>query len=196
MDPHKLPADLPLFDPASFDRSVIYDDDEPLELESVAIGSAEVRALAGTSVSLWRCRIAGADLSTMRICGMRESLVVESKLRGTTFLKYVRDVVFEASVLSECVLRMMQLERVLFTGCQLAACDFYGSDLRKVSFPNSSFQGVGFDQCTVSDLDLSEATDLQIGDPRTLAGVSMRETQVPLIALRLAELSGIEIIEG
>lgn len=170
-----------------------YDDDEPFVLEATELGAADIAELGGASVAFDRCVISGSDLSLVRVCGIKNSFIVDSKLRGTTFSKYLRNVVFDSCQLTECTMRMVQLEKVVFEASQLTKCDFYGSELTKLQFPKTTFSGVGFDQCTIDEVDLSDAVDLQIGDPRTLRGVILRETQVPLIALRLAELSGITI---
>ncbi len=185
----------------TFDKSLLehvheFDDDEPLVLEGVALASGDLAQLAGVPVAFERCVIAGCDLSPVRVCGIKNSLVVDSKLRGTIFSKYLRHVVFESCQLTETTMRMMQLEQVTFDSCQITKCDFYGSDLKMLEFPRTVFAGVGFDGCTIDQVDLSEAADVQIGDPRTLRGVSLRETQIPLIATRLAELSGITVIDG
>ena len=88
---------------------------------------------------------------------------------------------------------MMALETVTFEACQLVGSDFYESSLTQIVFPGSSIEGVGFDRCVLTDVDLTGASDLRIGDPRTLAGAAICETQVPLVAGRLAELSGIDV---
>ena len=74
--------------------------------------------------------------------------------------------------------------------------DFYDEDeplvLEGRGF-GSTFEGVGFDACTLNGVDLTGATSLIVGDPRTLKGAALCETQVPAVAHRLAELTGIEI---
>ena len=192
IDPRTLrSAALNEFDPAEavgdFDR------DEPFELERIVLTNDDVVALVGVPFAADSCVFDSCDLSVTDAIGVRNSLFVNCKLRGTRFGRFVRNVVFQNCQLAECTFRMMALEAVTFDGSQLVRCDFYDSTLDQVNFPGSTIEGVGFDQCTLTDVDLTGASDLRIGDPRTLTGAAICETQVPLIAGRLAELSGIDV---
>ncbi|MDB4818478.1 pentapeptide repeat-containing protein, partial [Acidimicrobiales bacterium] len=63
--------------------------------------------------------------------------------------------------------RTMALETVTFEACQLVGSDFYESSLTQIVFPGSSIEGVGFDRCALTDVDLTGASDLRIGDSET-----------------------------
>ncbi|MCO4835017.1 MAG: pentapeptide repeat-containing protein [Acidimicrobiaceae bacterium] len=192
IDPRTLRSlALNAFDPAhaigDFDR------DEPCEIERTVITNDDVADLAGVPFAADSCVFAGCDLSVTDVIGVRNSLFVNCKLRGTRFGRYVRNVVFNGCQLAECSFRTMALETVTFEACQLVGSDFYESSLTQIVFPGSSIEGVGFDRCALTDVDLTGASDLRIGDPRTLAGAAICETQAPLVARRLAELSGIDV---
>lgn len=183
---------------ASFDASWVnedYDDDEPLMVEATVIAPGDLEHLVGVPFTANNCVFKGCDLSLLRFRGAKNSLFVGSKLRATRFDNYLRNVVFDSCQLTECLFRMITMDTVTFERSHLAGCDFYGSVLRSLAFPDSDFAGVGFDQCTIDGIDLTKATQLAIGDPRTLKGASICETQVPLIATRLAELSGIDVAD-
>lgn len=168
-----------------------FDRDEPCEIENTLITAKDMAVLSGVPFSADGCLFVSCDLSVASIVGVRNSQLKSCKLRGTHFSKFVRNVVFDSCQLIECSFRMMMLESVSFERCQLSGNDFYHSALDTVAFPSTDFQGLGFDRCTLQNVDLCETSDLQIGDPRTLTGAAMCETQMPLIAARLAELSGI-----
>lgn len=170
-----------------------YDEHEPLVLEARSLTQADLDELGGVPIQVVDCTFEACDLSAMVMCGVRKSTFIGCKLRATRFTKHVRDTVFRDCVLHECGFRMITMEQVTFEQSALTQADFYGGELSTVSFPGSSFEGVGFDACTVADVDLTGATNLLIGDPRTLKGAAMCETQIPAIAHRLAELTGIEV---
>lgn len=177
----------------SEDELAQFDEHEPLLLEGLRLDDSSAQHLAGVPLQVSGCVVENCDLSVFEFLGVKNTLFSGCKFRGTRFATFVRDVVFDRSQLTECRFRMATLERVVFERSQLVGCDFYGSELSILSFPGTKFEGVGFDRCTLADVDLTEATDLHIGDPRTLAGAAMCETQVPLIAARLAQLSGIDV---
>jgi uncharacterized protein YjbI with pentapeptide repeats len=192
IDPRSLSGSLL----APFDAGLVnddYDDDEPLILEATVILPGDLVHLVDVPFAVDNCVIKGCDLSLFGFRGAKNSLFVGSKLRATHFDNYVRNVVFDSCQLTECLFRMITMDTVTFEHSQLAGCDFYGSELTALAFPGSDFAGVGFDQCTIDGIDLTKATELAIGDPRTLKGASICETQVPLIATRLAELTGIDV---
>lgn len=194
IDPRMLrSAALNELDPA--DAVGDFDRDEPFEMERTLVTNDDVSSLANVPFAADACVFDSCDLSVTDVIGVRNSLFVNCKLRGTRFGRFVRNVVFQNCQLAECTFRMMALETVTFEGSQLVRCDFYQSALTQISVPGSSIEGVGFDQCTLIDVDLTGASDLRIGDPRTLTGAAICETQVPLIAARLAELSGIDVRE-
>jgi uncharacterized protein YjbI with pentapeptide repeats len=198
VDPRVLhDAQLDVFEIASIgeDELAQVDEQEPLVLEGFRLDDRAAQELIGVPLEVSGCVVENCDLSCFEFFGVRNSLFSGCKLRSTRFATVVRDVVFDCSQLTECRFRMATLERVVFERSQLLSCDFYGSELRIVSFPGSKVEGVGFDRCTLTDVDLTKAIDLQIGDPRTLMGASMCETQMPLIAARLAQLSGINVGE-
>lgn len=172
-----------------------YDEDEPLELEGIAITASDVAHLSGIPLSVDRCTFVGCDLSLFTLVVVKNSLVRDTKLRGTRFLRSIENVVFDGCQLTECVFRMITIKRTGFERSTLESCDFYGSTLTDLAFPASVVSGVGFDRCEIDGLDLTQAADLLIGDPRTLQGATITETQVPLIGLRLAQLSGINVHE-
>lgn len=186
---------LDAFDLASIseDELARFDEHEPLLLEGLRLDDSAAQHLAGVPLEASGCVVENCDLSVFEFHGVKNTLFSGCKLRGTRFATFVRDVVFDRSQLTECRFRMATLERVVFERSQLLGCDFYGSELSILSFPGTKIEGVGFDRCTLDDVDLTQATDLMIGDPRTLIGAAICETQVPLIAARLTELSGIEV---
>lgn len=177
---------------ATYD-SDIYDEDEPLVLEGQTLTQSDIDDLIGVPIEVADCTFDSCDLSAMVLCGVRKSSFTGCKLRGTRFTKHVRDTVFRDCVLHECTFRIITIEQVTFEQSALTACDFYGSEVSRASFPKSSFEGVGFDACTVEEVDLTGATSLVVGDPRTLQGAALCESQLPAIAYRLAELSGITV---
>jgi uncharacterized protein YjbI with pentapeptide repeats len=195
-DPRVLTnTQLEAFDITSISEDELgqFDEHEPLVLEGLHLGDNAAQHLASVPLAVSGCVVENCDLSVFEFHGVKNTLFLGCKLRGTRFATFVRDVVFDRSQLTECRFRMATLERVVFERSQLVGCDFYGSELNILSFPGTRVEGVGFDRCTLNDVDLTEAIDLHIGDPRTLAGAAMCETQVPLIATRLAQLSGIDV---
>jgi uncharacterized protein YjbI with pentapeptide repeats len=166
IDPRTLRSSaLNAFDPAhavgDFDR------DEPFEIERTVITNDDVADLAGVPFAADSCVFAGCDLSVTDVIGVRNSLFVNCKLRGTRFGRFVRNVVFDGCQLAECSFRMMALETVTFEACELVGSDFYESSLTQIVFPGSSIEGVGFDRCVLTDVDLTGASDLRIGDSET-----------------------------
>jgi len=170
-----------------------YDEDEPYVLEHVRLGPAEISDLAGVALAAAACEFIGCDLSAVSFHGVKNSRFSACKLRGTRFTKHLTSVRFENCQLNEARFRLMQLKDVHFEDSQLTNCDFYGAELAVIDFDRTSFEGLGFDACTLTDVDLTAATQLLIGDPRTLKGAALCETQVPAIAARLAQLSGIDV---
>lgn len=190
-----LNMQLDAFDVASISEveRAQFDEHEPLVLEGLRLDDSAAQHLSGVPLQVSGCVVENCDLSVFEFHGVRDTLFLGCKLRGTRFATFVRDVVFDRSQLTECRFRMAMLQRVVFERSHLVGCDFYGSELSILSFPGTKIEGVGFDRCALNDVDLTQATDLLIGDPRTLRGAALCETQVPLIAARLAELSGIEV---
>jgi uncharacterized protein YjbI with pentapeptide repeats len=171
-----LNTQLDAFDIASISEveRAQFDEHEPLVLEGLRLDDSAAQHLSGVPLQVSGCVVENCDLSVFEFHGVRDTLFLGCKLRGTRFATFVRDVVFDRSQLTECRFRMAMLQRVVFERSHLVGC-------------------VGFDRCALNDVDLTQATDLLIGDPRTLRGAALCETQVPLIAARLAELSGIEV---
>lgn len=172
-----------------------HDGDEPLELRRLSIGPTELAEYNGVPLDVVDCVFTGCDLSLIRFGVVKGCRFVDSKLRGTVFAKHVMATTFDRCQLHECRFRVTTLTEVVFDHCQVLDTDFYGSELNRVSFPRSEFAGVGFDACRLEEVDLSEVSSLLVGDPRTLIGATIDETQVPLIGLRLATLSGINVLE-
>lgn len=170
-----------------------YDEDEPLVLEGRRLAQSDVDELVGVPIEAVDCTFEACDLSAMVLCGVRKTTFVGCKLRATRFTKHVRDTIFRDCVLHECGFRMITIQDATFEQSALTQCDFYGSELSRLSFPGSTFEGVGFDACTVEAVDLTGTKSLLIGDPRTLKGAALCETQIPAIAHRLAQLTGIDV---
>ncbi len=193
-DPRQLiDQELGRFDPGAIED--FYDADEPLELESVAVTPADSMLLARVPISVENCTLVGCDLSVFTFVNVRHTIFDRCKLRGATFSNSILNALWRDCLLAECALRMITLKAASFERSTLTDCDFYGSRLESVQFPNSTITGVGFDDCEIQSLDLTQSSDLAIGDPRTLRGATIAEKHVPLIALRLAQLSGIEVDE-
>ena len=168
---------------------------EPVELRQQRVGPADLAEFGGAPLSAADCVFTGCDLSVMHFGVVKGCQFVDSKLRGTVFSKHIMATTFNQCALNECRFRMTVLRDVMFEHCHLLDNDFYGSELERVAFPDSEFAGVGFDACQLAEVDLSEASSLLVGDPRTLIGATIDETQVPAIGLRLATLSGINVLE-
>ena len=87
IDPRTLRSlALNAFDPAhavgDFDR------DEPFEIERTVITNDDVADLAGVPFAADSCVFAGCDLSVTDVIGVRNSLFVNCKLRGTRFGRF------------------------------------------------------------------------------------------------------------
>ena len=170
-----------------------WDVDEPLEFTDVVFTADDIDSLAGVPISADGCIFDSCDLSLMTFVIVKHSRFAGCKLRGTGFRRQLHNVVFERCRLDECLFRMIRLRQVGFHDSELRDCEFYGSTLERVTFDGGVFRGVGFDQCTIDGVDLTGVGELDISDPRTLTGVTIDETQVFGLALRLAHLSGIDV---
>lgn len=170
-----------------------WDVDEPLEFTDTAFAADDIAALAGVPISVDGCAFEACDLSLMTFVVVKHSHFSGCKLRGTSFRAPLQNVVVARCRLDECLFRMIRLRHVRFYDSELRDCEFYGSTLEQVTFDGGVFRGIGFDQCAIDGVNLTGVNELDISDPRTLTGVTIDETQVFGLAVRLAQLSGIDV---
>lgn len=169
------------------------DDVEELAIKDSSL-SGVVLSSDRLTVEVHRSHLQDCDLSGLSIRSVRGSRFVSSKLIGTDFSGgTVADVVFERCVLRYANLRMAKLSRVAFIDCTLDDVDCYELEASDITFPGTELTAVSLDSLKADNLDLREATQIELTKITGLEGCLVAEHQLIGLAHSLAMAAGVQV---
>ncbi len=159
------------------------------ELYNVSFSGASEVELHIERSSLTTC-----DLSQARIRTLISSTISGGKLVGTDLSgAAISDVVFLGSAFRYLSLRMADLLRVAFIGCDMSELDLYDSALTDVSFEGTQLVDVSIDSCKLDRVDFRGAERLGLVSTNSMKGSVISENQVLPLPFQFAMSSGFNI---
>lgn len=153
------------------------------EMRSIRIVDS---ALNGFNVPVLR-----AARSTWRDVVIRESRIGSAEL----YESGLRAIRFENCKLGYVNLRGSTLFDILFVNCTIDELDLGGAKAERVSFDGCGIRALDLNNATVRDFDLRGADVQEVAGIRNLAGVTISELQLGMLAPAIASNLGIIVEE-
>jgi uncharacterized protein YjbI with pentapeptide repeats len=167
---------------------------ERLELDGSILRGVSLIATPGLELDVRACLFVECDLSALKFSSMISARFEGCKLSGVDLGSgLVRDVEFDRTMMRMSTLRMTELERVSVRDCVLDDVDFYEASLSDVAFPGSELRAVELDKARFRNVDLREATELDVRSGRRFEGCLLTSSQIVPLAHLFAHASGVAI---
>jgi uncharacterized protein YjbI with pentapeptide repeats len=141
-------------------------------------------------------RLADCDVSGVVMTGAiaRRVELTRTRLRGVTFAKgqYDDGLIKECST-SELSFRFSRLRRVVFRDCDLSGVDFYNASFDHVTIVDCDLQRARFDAAIVKCLAITNCNLTGVYGVSGLKGARLDASDLPALAISLAQDAGIDI---
>jgi uncharacterized protein YjbI with pentapeptide repeats len=174
------------------------------QVEEVSFVEAALSAVSFEGVRMRRARLNDVWLQGLRIvgCDLAESSWLDVEASGGVFAGLechgagLRRVVFHGCKFDSVNLRGAKLHEVVFHDCVLREVDLSGAAVTECSFPGSRLEQVHLHQAKLSEVDLREATGLELADGvDSLRGAAVTPVQLLDLAPALAASLGLTVRE-
>jgi uncharacterized protein YjbI with pentapeptide repeats len=164
-------------------------------LTATSFEEVRLRRARFNDVWLQGVRLVGCDLAES---GWLDAEVIGGVLAGLEFhAASLQRVVFHGCKFDSVNLRGAKLAQVVFHDCVLREVDLSGATLTGCAFPGSRLEGVHLHTAKLTDVDLREATALDLADGvDALRGAAVTPLQLLELAPALAASLGLTVREA
>lgn len=163
-----------------------------VRLESVTLSFAQM-----THATVRDCVIDRGDLANL---ATRAATLIRVEIRGARLTgvqivdSVLGDVVFDEAKIDLGSFRFSRFRRVLFRGCNLQRADFTGADIRGVRFTDCDLAGAQFSQVKAAGASFANCLLDGVGGVASLAGASVRASDLLALSQVFATALGIEVV--
>jgi uncharacterized protein YjbI with pentapeptide repeats len=141
-------------------------------------------------------RLSDCDISGVVATGFiaRRIELTRTRMRGVTFVKgQYDDGLVVGCPTSELSFRFSTLRRVVFRDCDLSGADFYNTTFDHVTIDACDLQRARFDSAVVKCLSITNCNLIGIHGVPGLKGAQLDASDLPALAIALAQEAGIVV---